>query len=529
MKVAKTLESGAGVTALVDIEPKIAAVDRAYLDREVVGDAHNARVNEISYARIDRRLYLIYADRFVFWSDDEFATLHELREVNYDGEAIVGVDDQSIDAIVETMRGTIVLIGRDKRDGQAAGIAWRKACNAESFTRHVVARQGWKTSKSGNATAGYFGSPPRDMVAVAIYAENAHLYFSLDDGLTWTLQQLSNAFAQHVHQVYLPQAVHPQRAARMWVTGGDDPSGAASGLVCFDAVGADGLLAGFRYVLRERPGFRLVGLTGNGKYVYIGNESLAGGMLKLQDNAQSIETQDFEYILGKNRHDYFIFRAIVATPDGLLLAGSNSYGRVGDTIRADSGGYLYASTDDGASFREISLGAKWVTSITYDGVSFWVGISMGGDESGVDISSRRLTLLRLPKPCPFAELTDPYCAKVVVSDSSDFYREAGYAAYPRAQLQPGETTFRVDMSRYRRLALLVDSYDAGELAVESLPFLDWHPDTQRWAPVTVVKLVAPGRKQILLSEADTISRHFRVRNVGSRPIALRQLAFLGKN
>jgi hypothetical protein len=514
--------------ALVDIEPKIAEVNRTYLDQDVVGDAHNARLNDVSYAYSDGRLYLIYADRFVFWSDDDFATLHELREVNYEGEDLIAPDRQSIDAVVNTMHGTILLIGRDKRDGQAAGVTLRKERRSDKFVRHIATCPPWKTSKAGNAAAGYFGAPPRAMLAVAIYAEPARLYFSLDDGLTWRLQELSDAFAQHVHQVYLPQAVHPQRTARLWVTGGDDPSGVRSGLVCFDALAPDGLLTGFRYVLRERPGFRLVGLTGNGKNIYIGNESLAGGMLKLQDNAQSIEAQDFEYILGKNRHDYFNFRAIVATPDGLLVAGSDSYARVGDTIRADSGGYLYVSNDDGASFREISLSAKWVSSIAYDGTAFWVTMSMSGDESAIDMSNRRMTLLRLPKPEDFIELTDAYCAKLVISDSSDFYREAGYVSYPRAELQPDEATFRVDMSRYHDLALLADSYDVGELAVESLAFTDWHPDANRWLFVADLKLDAPGRYQLPIPKAASIARYFRVRNIGSRPIAVRQLAFLGK-
>jgi hypothetical protein len=522
------MEHTSGAIALVDLEPKIAAVNSAYLDPAMAGGAYNARINDITYCSSDRRLYLIYADRFIFWSDDDFATLHDVREVNYEGESLVAPNSQSIDAIVSTMRGTVVFVGRDRREGEPAGITWRKERNADLFFRHASAKPPWRTSKAGNAAAGYFGAPPRDMLAVAIYAETAHLYFSLDDGITWSLQDLSDAFSLHVHQVYLPHAVHPQRTARLWVTGGDDPSGARSGVVCFDALDSDGLLAGFRYVLRERPGYRLVGLSGNGKNIYVGNESLAGGLLKLQDNAQSIEAQDFEYILGKNRHDYFNFRAIVATSDGLLVAGSDSYGRVGDTIRADSGGYLYVSTDDGASFREISLGAKWVTSIAYDGAAFWVAMSMGGDETAPDISSRRLTLLRLPKPSNLAELTDPYCAKVVISDSSEFYRAAGYASFPRAELHPDQVTFRVDMSRYRHLALLVDTYEAGELSVESLPFTDWHLDADRWLPVTTTRFEAASRRQFQIPETASIARYFRARNVGSRPLALRQLAFLGK-
>ena len=116
------------------------------------------------------------------------------------------------------------------------------------------------------------------------------------------------------------------------------------------------------FALRERPGYRLVGLAGDGKHVYIGNESLSGGMLRILDNAQSIALHDFEYVLGKHRHDYHQFRSMVATADGLLAAATDSYAFTGDTIRADSGGFLYVSNDGGASFREISLGMKWVTA-----------------------------------------------------------------------------------------------------------------------------------------------------------------------
>lgn len=526
MRTLALLPDSTGSMALVDVEPRIVAVNPAYLDPAVVGDAHNARVNDIVYCGSDRRLYLIYADRFVFWSDDGLVTLHEVREVNYEGDTLITAERQHIDAIVETMRKTVLFIGVDSRDDRPAGITWRKPGGAPSFARQPATQAPWRTSKAGNATSGYFGAPPRDMVAVAIYAAGAHLYFSQDDGMTWRLQDLAHAFKLHVHQVYLPAAVHPRRTARLWITGGDDPSGAGSGVACFDALGSDGSLAGFRYVLRERPGFRLVGLTGNGRNIYIGNESLAGGLLKLQDNAQSIEAQDFEYILGKNRHDYFNFRAMVATSDGLLVAGSDSYGHVGDTIRADAGGYLYVSTDDGASFREISLGAKWVTAIAYDGTAFWVAASMG-EENGPDISSRRLTLLRLTKPSPLAEVTDPYCVKLVISDSSDFYRQAGYDSHPRAELKPHEVTFRVDMSRYHHLALLVDTYESGELAVESLPFLDWHLDTHRWLSVVSLKLEA-GRHQFPIPEPAGVTRYLRVRNTGAQSIAVRQLAFLGK-
>jgi hypothetical protein len=81
--------------------------------------------------------------------------------------------------------------------------------------------------------------------------------------------------------------------------------------------------------------------AGNGKHVFIGNESLAGGKLTIQDSEESIDNGDFEYVLGKFRHYYHQFRALLATPDVILISGSSSYGYVGDTVRADSGGYQY--------------------------------------------------------------------------------------------------------------------------------------------------------------------------------------------
>jgi hypothetical protein len=481
----------------------------------------------LCYAHADARVYVIVADRFVFASRDGFHTIEDVAEVNHESGTPVERGRQWIDTLVESANGTIILFGRDLRDGEARGVVWRKTRGAQGFVRTVALERAWETSKAGNATAGYFGSPPRAMVALTAYASPAHFYFSFDDGLSWRRQDVADAFALHTHEVLLQPGANANRTARLWLTGGDDPSGRGSGLVCFDAVGPDGGLSGMRYVLRERPGFRLVGLAGNGKHVYIGNESLAGGVLKLQDNLQSIELADFECVLGKSRHDYHQMRSMVATVDGMLVSGTDSYGYVSDSIRADSGGYLYLSNDEGASFREVALGAKWVTGITCDGASFWIAISMGREEGG-DLSADRMTLLRVPKPLPFADLADSYCAKVVVADSSDFYKMAGYPDHPHPVLGVGESTFRVDMSRYRDIALRVETLGAGELAVESLPFYDWHPDEHRWDAVTLLSFTGAERRSVALAGPNAIARHLRVRNVGSGPVRLRQIAFVGK-
>jgi hypothetical protein len=511
---------------VIDLTSKIAALNPGYLVDRVSG-AGEDRIHALRYMCSDARVYVIVADRFVFSSGDGFRTLDEIAQVNYEDGALVARGRQWIDTLVESARGTLVLFGRDLRDGAARGIVWRKPRDAQNFVRTSAATPAWSTSKAGNATAGYYGAPPREMIALSVYVSPAHFYFSFDDGLTWRRQDVATAFALHTHEVLLQPGANAHRTARLWVTGGDDPSGHGSGLICFDAMAPDGALSGMRYVLRERPGFRLVGLAGNGKHVYIGNESLAGGVLKLHDNLQSIELADFECALGKNRHDYHQMRSLLATVDGLLISGTDSYGYVSDSIRADSGGYLYVSNDEGASFRDISLGAKWVTGITCDDASFWIAVSMGREEGG-DLSSARLKLLRLPKPSPYADLTDPYCAKVVVADSGAFYKMAGYPDHPQPSLDMGECTFRVDMSRYRDVAVLVETLGPGELVVESLPFYDWHPDEHRWDAVATLTFTGAERRSVALAGPRSLARCLRVRNVAEQPIRLRQVAFVGR-
>jgi hypothetical protein len=104
-------------------------------------------------------------------------------------------------------------------------------------------------------------------------------------------------FLHHVHEVYVPPGVEPARVARLWVTGGDDPTGVKSGVLCFESLDDDGGLSGARWVFRETPGYRLVGLHGNGKHVFVGNES-APKVIKIQTTRES--RPETEYALGNN-------------------------------------------------------------------------------------------------------------------------------------------------------------------------------------------------------------------------------------
>jgi hypothetical protein len=509
----------------VDVGRKI---DPRFLEPRHAGPSAEARIHALAWSAADGRLYVVIADAFVFWSDDDGRHWHEVPEVDRDqaGDPLErGL--QQVDAIVDTLAGSVLLIGRDRRDGTERGIVWRKPRGAEAFARIVAAESAWATTKGGNAAAGYVGFPLREAVALSVYETPAHFWYSLDDGQSWRRQELAAQFALHVHEVYLPRAANAARAARLWVSGGDDPSGRGSGVLVFDSVGADGALGEPRWALREAPGYRLVGLAGDGKHVYVGNESLAGGMLRILDNAQSIERGDFEYVLGKQRHDYHQFRSMAVTRDGILAAATDSYAYVSDTIRADSGGFLYVSNDGGASFAEISLGMKWITALVHDGRAFWIAGGMNREYGG-DTSDLRLSLCRVPKPGPWERLGGDYCAKAVIVDSSAFYAMAGFASHPHPLLEPGGRSFRADLSPYRSIVVEAEAYQPGRLVVEALPFSTWHPDEDAWRDVATLELDAPGRRALLLPPLASHHRWFRVRNAGPDPLPLRRVAFIGR-
>ncbi|HET9532889.1 MAG TPA: hypothetical protein VFQ92_21215 [Blastocatellia bacterium] len=523
----------------LDIFDMLLALNPKYVDASHLSDEHTAKVNALCFAQSDRRLYLIFADAYVFTSSDGLATLEEVREINYHADELVPQSRQSIDAVVETVDGTVLLAGRDHRrtppseDGyyndREVGVVWRKPRGGKSFIRSEVSDPAWKTSKVGNMTAGYFGQYHARMIALGTYGSgDAHFYYSFDDGLTWRRQSVADCFALHVHELYLPRSVNPQREARLWISGGDDPSGARSGVVCFDSVQEDGSLCGLQRVFNETPGYRVVSLSGNGKHVFIGNESLAGGVLKIQDNQESIDGRDFEYVFGKTRHDYHQFHALLATSDGILVSGSSSYGYVGDNVRADSGGVLYVSNNEGATFIEILLGARWVTSIAYDGRNLWFAATAGKEE-GADVSQERFRIYRLLKPSPYARLVTPYVAKVLICDTSRFYEFAGYVTHPQACLSPGECTVRVDMTGHRTVVLEVETLEAGALVVEAVPFYNWRLDENPWKDALQVTFSGAERKEILLPETVLHNKYLRVRNAGSESISLRLLAFIGKN
>lgn len=528
MRTVAPSSCGSDAATSVDLTRALAAIDARYLSGAVIADPYRMRCSGLTFAPGEGRLYVVYAGSYLFYSDDGMQSLRPAADVNTFRRRLIPCSQQSIDGVVETVEGTIVLIGSDTRDGaERMGVVWRKSRGDREFRRHVVTRPAWRTSPSVKLTAGFFGTSRAPMLALSIYApEDAHLYYSLDDGVTWQRQAMSDYFLHHVHQVHLPPSVDGARVARLWVTGGDDPTGARSGVLCFESLD-NGRLAGARWVLPESPGYRLVGLAGNGKHVFVGNESVAGGVIKIQDNLESIEARDFEYALGKARHDYHQFNALLAARDGLLVSGTSSYRSTGDTIRADSGGYVYLSTDEGASYREVALGDTWVQGIADDGAFVWIAASSSRDSSP-DVSRHRLELLRVRRPSPGEPLAMPFVAKVVMLDSSVFYELAGYADHPRPTLAPGERTLRVDLSAWGSIVVAAETFGPGELVVEGLPFQHWRLPDHPWRDVATLTVERASRAEVRLGDAARHNRWFRVRNAGTWPVEISSLAFLGR-
>lgn len=228
----------------IDLFQEIFLLNRTYLDFNLYTDPHEARINCLYYSQTDGRLYIIFANSYILFSEDNLASLNEVAEINYDAGGLISRDKQFIDAVVGTMDGSVLFAGRDRRTSNSeAGIVWRKSLGCSSFTRHVVVTNpAWKTSMSGNMTSGYFGDEHRKMVALAIYAPtNAHFFYSFDDGLSWKKQEMSKQFKNHVHEVYLPSSIGANRKARLWMTGGDDTTGEKSGLLYIDSKSFGGL------------------------------------------------------------------------------------------------------------------------------------------------------------------------------------------------------------------------------------------------------------------------------------------------
>lgn len=200
---------------------------------------------------------------------------------------------------------------------------------------------------------------------------------------------------------------------------------------------------------------------------------------------------------------------------------------MGDNVRADSGGLLYVSNNEGASFIQLSMGARWITTIAYDGKNFWFAATAGREE-GADISQERFRVYRLLKPSPYADLSTPYVAKVLICDTSKFYKLAGYETHPQAGLAPGERTMRVDMTSYRTVVLEVETLEPGTLVVEAVPFYNWRLDDNPWKDAIQVTFSEAQRKEILLPETVLHNKYLRVRNAGDKSISIQLLAFIGK-
>ena len=227
--------------ATFDLAALIGALDPGYL-----AGGHEARLTGLVHCDAARELYVVVGEGHVFVSRDAMGTLVEVAELNRCDGALgparlaVGRLHRRDDGRDDPRHRPRPLRRRHRAGWMppsatplAPSCGASRAASGPSRATWST-ETAWATGKSGNATAGFFG-PRRDAaVAFVPYTDGgAHLFTSLDDGATWRAHDLSRYFVHHAHEAYLPRSVGNARTARMWVTGGDDPSGARSGVVCF--------------------------------------------------------------------------------------------------------------------------------------------------------------------------------------------------------------------------------------------------------------------------------------------------------
>lgn len=505
---------------MFDLESQIRAINDDYVNSTT---RQSRRLHNITYARSWGRIYFVM-NRFLFWTDDGFATINDVPEINrYYEDRPIPQGRQGLIHVIETIDGTILVIAKDWRktdpssnsdySPQENSVVWRMEKGASTFTRTVISTDWVWDTPEGNITSGYFGNQPERMIAFGTYTRI--FYYSVDDGLTWQTHNMSDYANNHVHSLYLPRTIDVL-PCRLWATTGDDPTGNKGGVLYADTW-EDDEIGGWTWAFRERPGYRLVGITGNTKRIFVGNESMAGGILSIGADNTSVAEGLWEYGLCRHRLDFHQFKSMIATDDGYLFTATDSY-NTGNTPHRSQGGVIYISPDFGATFSEVQLLADhWVTSATYDGEYFyWVGGRVGPS----------FNVFRVAKPPMYSKHIPPYVAKSVMVDNG--------LGNVRLSLLPGESTPVVDMSAWSSIKLSVRTQGPGVLRVQASPFYTdpyWRSqgtDIEGWYDVDVLRFTRPGLQEVVLSPEASHNMLFRVLNSTDEPVLIRHIIWTGK-
>lgn len=510
-----------------DIQPKIDKVNPNYSN-----SLTSLYISDIYYARTEKRTYFILNRIYAFYTDDDFETVNEIEEINKWFGDLVSTARQRINYMTETMEKTMMFVGiswrkTDEENPTSAtdwsaenrGFVWRKEKGNSDFVAKAVQTPRWNDSSTSCIDAGYIGD---DVPIVAFTNYTKELWYSLDDGHTWDVFVFSQ-LRDHFHEVYINKAPHKGRGkGRLWAATGDDFNAIEnenSGVVVWDTLDHEDkiTLNNCKWVFKDRPGYRIVGITGNFNHVYGGNEASAGGMLKIAQNDHSIDDKEWEYCLGRNRFDFHQFRTVIATDDGLLFSATDSYARA-ETRHKSHGGYIYISQDEGATFREIPImSTGWVTSATYTGDAFY----FVGDR----LDTQNLNVFKLTKQDILSYPRQNYIAK------SPFV-ENGDGSTPLTLKVNDWYKPIVDMSDYDDINVLIETQGKGVVEIQASKFYtdpNWHSqgDTEGWQTIRRIKFNRPERKDIHLTDSDRHHKLYRVIAVDG-DVSIKHLIYTGK-
>ena len=136
------------------------------------------------------------------------------------------------------------------------------------------------------------------------------VFRSIDDGLNWTIYTFTNAeFKDHTHCVWADSLKD-----FVYVSGGDDGVNGTSGVYRSTD------FATWTQVYAEKPGERIVPITGNQRKRFFGLEGSSCGVLATYDDV------NYEMAVGRRSLSYLNFDCLIATDDGLLIGGGYQYG-----------------------------------------------------------------------------------------------------------------------------------------------------------------------------------------------------------
>ncbi|MGE5404619.1 MAG: hypothetical protein ACM3PP_06735 [Candidatus Saccharibacteria bacterium] len=437
-------------------------------------------------------LYAIIGKEMLYSSKDNGETWTAETSINTDG---TGRTERDLHYVAVTDVGTVLVFGVRVVNSVSKMSVWRKPKGSSTYTRIDIYDRTANSERVASVSCGKMG------LFFTAYITSL-VWRSQDDGLTWTSYTFTSAqFLSHVHCVW----ASPWDTA-VYVSGGDDAWGKGGVFKSTD-------FSNWTLIFTEVPGERIVPITGNQRKRFFGIEHPSGGALSTYDDAE------YQMIFGRKNLGWMNFDCLLATPDGLLIAGMYAYANY--TGQLGHGGEIYVSQDDGASFQCIRTGYSLISSIVNTDRYIFVAFGYGG--GGYITHSGCQKILRIDKRCLFGTMENKV-TKIVLQSTSEITTRT---------LTNNSVTKTVDMTPYTKVACLIipDSTGGGTLTIQGITHervAGEARDVDRWVTLSTVTLDTAGAPSIVeLSAGAELFPIYRVKNLSGSNVIVKQIAFLG--